>query len=114
MYSTEELQYRVIPDLALRFEQALLEQARDALVMSEEPIVQLGRFTDEFFAQELGTAEPVSAVKLQRALAALQDAPPSTREGPARVMRPIVAAPLKEKKSAPLKNLGALDRLFPR
>ena len=65
------------------------------------------------FAQELGTAEPVSAVKLDRALAALEGAPGS-RDEPAIAPRPIVAATRVEKKPAAIKNLGALDRLFPR
>jgi len=42
------------------------------------------------------------------ALVAQQPAPTP----PAR--KPIVAVPLKEKKPAPLKNLGALDKLFGR
>jgi len=69
------------------------------------------------FAQELGTAEPVSAVKLDRALAALSprggetkmEEPAGAPAGP----KPIVAAPLREtRKAAPIKNLGALDKLF--
>ncbi|HND61952.1 MAG TPA: ATP-dependent RNA helicase HrpA [Opitutaceae bacterium] len=63
------------------------------------------------FAQELGTAEPVSKVKLDRALAG--DGPASAaREEPA--ARPIVSAPVTERKTGPLKSLGALDKLFPR
>ncbi len=63
------------------------------------------------FAQELGTAEPVSKVKLDRVLAG--DGPaPAARETPA--ARPIVSAPVTERKSGPLKSLGALDKLFPR
>ncbi len=67
------------------------------------------------FAQELGTAEPVSIVKLDRALAALRlgapTSPPPAREA---VTTPIVvaAAPDAKKKTPPLKNLGALDALF--
>ena len=64
------------------------------------------------FAQELGTAEPVSAVKLDRALAAL-GAPTLVREEPAAAPKPIVTA-AKRDKGAPLKNLNALDRLFQR
>ncbi|HVU23230.1 MAG TPA: ATP-dependent RNA helicase HrpA [Opitutus sp.] len=70
-------------------------------------------FRVSLFAQELGTAEPVSAPKLDRALTALA----ATRtSGPLPVdpPRPIVATPIAEKKSPPLKNLGALDKLFPR
>ena len=75
------------------------------------------------FAQELGTAEPVSKVKLDRALADLarsrsaagtgaineSNAVRRTESAP---FRPLVKTP--EKKSTPLKNLSALDRLFPR
>ena len=68
------------------------------------------------FAQELGTAAPVSAVKLDRALAALQPcAAGARREEPPDVPpKPIVAAPVTGKRPAPIKNLGALDKLFPR
>jgi ATP-dependent helicase HrpA len=74
-------------------------------------------FRVSLFAQELGTAEPVSAVKLDRALAALEGAgearkaavsaaptPPATK--------PIVATAVTEKKPTPIKNLNALDKLF--
>ncbi|MBI4621876.1 MAG: ATP-dependent RNA helicase HrpA [Verrucomicrobia bacterium] len=73
-------------------------------------------FRVSLFAQELGTAEPVSAVKLDRALAALQPGAAGARreEPPAVLPKPIVAAPVTGKKPAPIKNLGALDRLFPR
>ena len=69
-------------------------------------------FRVSLFAQELGTAEPVSAVKLDRALAALRGVP--ANETPAAPIRPIVTAPVVAKKTTPLKNLGALDKLFPR
>jgi ATP-dependent helicase HrpA len=71
-------------------------------------------FRVSLFAQELGTAEPVSAVKLDRALAAVQTGAIVRREEPELAAKPIVVAPLREKKSAPLKHLGALDKLFPR
>ena len=66
------------------------------------------------FAQELGTAEPVSAVKLDRALAAMQGSAvlPPTETAP--LPKPIVSASVGAKKTVPLKNLGALDKLFPR
>jgi ATP-dependent helicase HrpA len=67
------------------------------------------------FAQELGTAEPVSTVKLDRALAALQSGGPRPVEpAPTTAPKPIVAAAVSEKKSAPIKNLNALDKLFSR
>ena len=78
-------------------------------------------FRVSLFAQEIGTAEPVSAQKLDRLLAdmgrpavtgetgrkptALKKAEPA-----ATAHRPMTAEPVK--KAAPLKNLGALDRLF--
>ena len=72
-------------------------------------------FRVSLFAQELGTAEPVSAVKLDRALAALQSGvAPARVETTAPPPKPIVSAPVAAKKSTPLKNLGALDKLFPR
>ena len=66
----------------------------------------------------VGTAEPVSAVKLDRALAALRHgigvAATEPTVGP--VAKAILAAPVveKDKKVAPVKNFGALDRLFQR
>jgi len=71
-------------------------------------------FRVSLFAQELGTAEPVSAVKLDRVLAALQHGIVVTRVEPPPVAKPILAAGVTEKKIAPVKNFGALDRLFPR
>ena len=71
-------------------------------------------FRVSLFAQELGTAEPVSAVKLDRALAALQHGSGVTRAEPPPVAKPILSAGVTEKKVAPIKNFGALDRLFPR
>ena len=66
------------------------------------------------FAQELGTAEPVSVVKVQRAL----------REGVSanagEPVKPVVAPPTPRVvppdtgKKAPLKSLGSLGQLFPR
>jgi ATP-dependent helicase HrpA len=69
------------------------------------------------FAQELGTVEPVSPVKLDRELKVLQrfaenagapaaTVPKSGDRPPAPVAIPATTGPLK--------NLGALDRLFPR
>lgn len=87
------------------------------------------------FAQELGTAEPISTVKLDRALAALKSGKPvATAAQPApssAVATPSVAptaptpatvpapsprlAPVAgDKKALPVKSLGALDSLFRR
>lgn len=72
-------------------------------------------FRVSLFAQELGTAEPVSAVKLDRILAGLNGRPASTVEStPASAPKTIIATPVPEKKAAPLKSLNALDRLFQR
>ncbi len=75
-------------------------------------------FRVSLFAQELGTAEPVSATKLDRLLAELgapakpggaASAPPPSSE-PA--FRPMTIP--AEGRKPPLKTLGALDKLFPR
>ena len=74
-------------------------------------------FRVSLFAQELGTAEPVSAVKLDRALAALSAGGASTAREPTGSLappKPIVAVPLAQKKPAAIKNLNALDKLFGR
>ncbi len=77
-------------------------------------------FRVSLFAQELGTAEPVSTVKLDRALAALRQGMPPKSSGPGAAAaatsapKPIVSGPVTVTKSAPLKNLGALDKLFRR
>jgi ATP-dependent helicase HrpA len=66
-------------------------------------------FRVSLFAQELGTAEPVSAVRLRRALEetgggkAPEAAPPPHAT-------PLL--PTAARKGAPLKSLGALDQLF--
>jgi len=74
-------------------------------------------FRVSLFAQELGTAEPVSAVRLQRLLEdfglgktgpLVSPSAAAKEPGPA---RPAVA-PFPQKKSTPLKSLGALDQLF--
>ncbi|MBI5690776.1 MAG: ATP-dependent RNA helicase HrpA [Verrucomicrobia bacterium] len=72
-------------------------------------------FRVSLFAQELGTAEPVSTVKLDRALAALRaDSPGGVARPLPPAPKPIVAAPVGAKKLAPLKDLGSLDRLLGR
>ncbi|MEN9662903.1 MAG: hypothetical protein RL324_1852 [Verrucomicrobiota bacterium] len=72
-------------------------------------------FRVSLFAQELGTAEPVSVAKLDRARAELPAGPahapqPTKAEPPPK--RPLLTDPAK--KAAPLKNLSALDNLFRR
>jgi ATP-dependent helicase HrpA len=75
-------------------------------------------FRVSLFAQELGTAEPVSVVKLDRVLAAIQSGKGARAESAATTApapaapKPIVSLPVTEKKLAPLKNLSALDKLF--
>ena len=72
-------------------------------------------FRVSLFAQELGTAEPVSAVRLERAQDELGRAgPPAESKIPAQrddtpYLKPTTAP---GKKGAPLKSLGALDQLF--
>ncbi|WP_156469223.1 DUF3418 domain-containing protein [Cephaloticoccus primus] len=65
------------------------------------------------FAQELGTAEPVSPKKLDELIAALRlGKTPETAASPAPAKRPIHQAPTLQKQ--PLKTLAALDKLFRR
>jgi len=83
-------------------------------------------FRVSLFAQELGTAEAVSTVKLDRALTALKAGatakPPANQSQPSAVSAaakqvgptPIMTAKVSDKKAAPLKNLAALDGLFRR
>ncbi len=68
-------------------------------------------FRVSLFAQELGTAEPVSAVRLKRLLEELSPGAART-SAPAPAPTSVVVAPAVTKKSAPLKSLGALDQLF--
>ncbi len=67
-------------------------------------------FRVSLFAQELGTAEPVSAVRLKRALEEATGT--KVTEAPAPAAAPIL--PTTAKKGTPLKSLGALDQLFRR
>jgi len=64
-------------------------------------------FRVSLFAQELGTAEPVSAVRLERMLREL--APGAVKEPPGPAAK---VAPATTRKGTPLKSLGALDQLF--
>jgi ATP-dependent helicase HrpA len=79
----------------------------------------LEEFRVSLFAQELGTAEPVSTVRLERALAVLRGA----REGTAGGEVPRPAPPPKKpvgtgsggaKKAFRLKSLAALGQTLPR
>ncbi|MDP3069904.1 MAG: ATP-dependent RNA helicase HrpA [Opitutaceae bacterium] len=71
-------------------------------------------FRVSLFAQELGTAEPVSVVKLDRAIEALRGGVAVAAPAAPAAPKPIVAAAVAPKRGAPLKNLGALDKLFGR
>jgi ATP-dependent helicase HrpA len=67
-------------------------------------------FRISLFAQEIGTAEPVSVVRLQKALEEIGGSlgvAAATPE-PASRLKPATAS----KKSVPLKSLGSLDQLF--
>ncbi|SDR84085.1 ATP-dependent RNA helicase HrpA [Opitutus sp. GAS368] len=69
-------------------------------------------FRVSLFAQELGTVEPVSAVRLERMLAEVGGANPPdepARRDDSPYLKPATAT---SKKGAPLKSLGALDQLF--
>ena len=65
-------------------------------------------FRVSLFAQELGTAEPVSAVRLARALGEIPGGDKKIPVAPAAPVAPATSG----KKGAPLKSLGALDQLF--
>jgi ATP-dependent helicase HrpA len=75
-------------------------------------------FRVSVFAQELGTAEPVSTTKLDRELAALRlRTAPKAEPAATRPTEPAPIRPLPvsaDRKPAPIKTLGALDRLFQR
>jgi ATP-dependent helicase HrpA len=72
----------------------------------------LEEFRVSLFAQELGTAEPVSAVRLQRALEELGEKPAAAGAGPVLAPAQTIAPTTSDKKRAPLKSLGSLDQLF--
>jgi ATP-dependent helicase HrpA len=69
-------------------------------------------FRVSLFAQELGTAVPVSKVKLERAMESPSE--PSPAPAPERPAAPPAAEPAGRDRPAKLKNLKALDNLFPR
>jgi ATP-dependent helicase HrpA len=70
-------------------------------------------FRVSLFAQELGTAEPVSAVRLERLLAETGRAgTPLPAEQRGTESAPYLKPATTAKKGAPLKSLGALDQLF--
>jgi ATP-dependent helicase HrpA len=95
--------------------------ARQAAVERLRWLVE--EFRVSLFAQELGTAEPVSAVRLERALAEARGerpaaAPPEPVAGPAPEPPPapppaILPAATARKKTV-LKSFGALDALKPK
>ncbi len=114
---------RYLRGMQLRAGRWKRDQAKDALRASDlapfvEAAARLGDMAGDFrwlveefrvslFAQELGTSEPVSAVRLRRALAEKRD---GARKEP--VTAATAVAPATGKKGVPLKSLGALDQLF--
>jgi ATP-dependent helicase HrpA len=122
---------RYLKAMKLRAERAKKNPAKDAeRAATLAPYVKRAReigagdsfrwLVEEFrvslFAQELGTAEPVSAVKLDRAWKDV-DASASSSAQTTERNRPVPVATLPvapQAKQAPLKNLGALDKLFRR
>lgn len=103
---------RAVADLRADPRGAFAEQVEAVRWLVEE-------FRVSLFAQEIGTAEPVSAQKLDRLLADLgrPSVAPAASQKPAKAKkpepathRPMTAEPAK--KAAPIKNLGALDKLF--
>lgn len=96
------------------------ERAKQLAVFAGVPELrwQVEELRVSLFAQELGTAEPVSVQKLERALAELKPGkkPGSSATAPEPV-KPREATPLPvttTKPKAALKNFGALDALFKR
>ena len=75
-------------------------------------------FRVSLFAQELGTAESVSAAKLDRALAQVAESPTVAAPASPSPQTSDARAPLRTgepgKKSPALKSLSALDKLLPR
>jgi ATP-dependent helicase HrpA len=74
-------------------------------------------FRVSLFAQELGTAEPVSEVKLERELEAIRHPGATAEAKPGSVAKPAerpAPAAVAVAAKVPIKSLGALDRLFPR
>ena len=84
------------------------DQAGDLRWLVEE-------FRVSLFSQELGTAEPVSAVRLARALeeiAGRANPPDEPMAAARRDDSPYLKPATAEKKGPPLKSLGSLDQLF--
>jgi len=114
---------RYLKGLQARTERARRDPAKDAARATElapftAAVKKLGGRAGEFrwlveefrvsvFAQELGTAEPVSAVRLERMLQELAPAGGKAPVAPAARVAPAPAG-----KGVPLKSLGALDQLF--
>ena len=114
---------RYLKGLQARTERARRDPAKDAARATElapftAAVKKLGGRAGEFrwlveefrvsvFAQELGTAEPVSAVLLERMLQELAPAGGKAPVAPAARVAPAPAG-----KGVPLKSLGALDQLF--
>ena len=71
-------------------------------------------FRVSLFAQELGTAEPVSAKKLDRVCQELRKGDDESESAEQMKPKPIKATPVATPQKAPLKNLNALDKLFRR
>ena len=97
------------------------ERAKQLAVFAGVPELrwQVEELRVSVFAQELGTAEPVSVQKLERVLAELrQGAKHGVKQATApEPVKPREATPLPvttTKPKAPLKNFGALDALFTR
>jgi ATP-dependent helicase HrpA len=72
-------------------------------------------FRVSLFAQELGTSEPISAVKLGSAIEALRGNDKPKVPGRADKAPPaVIRLDAPETKSKPLKSLNALDKIFTR
>ena len=74
----------------------------------------LEEFRVSLFAQELGTAESVSAVKLDRLIRELKSGVATSATSVEKPAAPARVTPRIVEQKTPLKSLGALDKLFRR
>ena len=95
------------------------ERAKQLAAFSGVPELrwQVEELRVSLFAQELGTAEPVSVQKLERALAELKEGrkpqlPTPTASEPAKPRESTPLPVTTTKPKAPLKSFGSLDALF--
>ena len=94
------------------------ERARKLAPYAKVP-VEVRWLVEEYrvsvFAQELGTSEPVSAKKLDEAIAAVRgDGKPAKGKEPEKAPPAVARMDARPGKPQPVKSLGSIDRLFTR